>query len=166
MEYPQCELLLEKDLAVAKKMFNVDFEITPYGNKGGNNLYHNSDTLIKNYFGIPYRLISIYADENEVIKEVKILFPQNISRDFYDAFNEEYGRPDHIHVIENRKVISESTQQDGDSTETLRKSSFDLREGTFEENPLFIIWKKDGYEIKAFMRHKQNMSEISFTKGI
>ncbi|MFC4634632.1 hypothetical protein ACFO3O_11975, partial [Dokdonia ponticola] len=52
--------------------------------------------------------------------------------------------------------------ENGKVIQHLAKNTFDLREGTFEEKPLWIVWEKEGYEIKAHLRHKNNRSEITF----
>ncbi|TPV34696.1 hypothetical protein FJ651_03965 [Paucihalobacter ruber] len=68
-------------------------------------------------------------------------------------------------VVEKRTVLSENSGEDEmyGFKQYLRKSELELREGTFEENPLYIIWNKEQYMIKALLRHNQNISEITFS---
>jgi hypothetical protein len=79
--------------------------------------------------------------------------------------NEKYGEPDNIQIIKNKQIEGETIVKgdNGKIIERAAKSTFDLREGTFEENPLYIWWEKEDYHMKTFLRHKQNMSEIKFS---
>ncbi len=165
------EDLLKEHISVAKEITGNDFEesninIDNFKNKHysiKSNLDYNP-LEIRNLYGMPYKFLFIQTDKNDTIQSVTIYFHKLINRQFYDAFNRVYGEPNNILIIDKRTVISENNEEDetyGFKQHT-RKSDLELREGSFEENPLYIIWKKDSYEIKALLRHKQNTSELTF----
>ena len=105
------------------------------------------------------------TNQQDVVESVTVYFRKIIDHSFYNSFVGNYGAPNSIQVIENRRRTSETLIKDetGKTTQTLTKNIFDLREGTFEENPLHIIWEKDDYQIKVFLRHEQSVSEITFS---
>ncbi len=162
MQYIDFEKLLGQDISIVEDSIGGEF---------GNTLFHKSfyyitdESIKKSFYGMSYNMMTILTNEKDIVESISIHFSSVINRQFYDEFLGAYGKPDNIQVIENRQLESESVKKDDDGKiiETLRKSTFDLREGTFEEKPLYIIWKKENYEIKAFLRHKQNISEITFS---
>ena len=75
----------------------------------------------------------------------------------------QYGAPDHIWVATNTSMISETIEDSNpEFKQRLTKSEQDLREGTFEEKPLVIIWNKGDFEIKVLFRYEQNQSKITY----
>ncbi|WP_452603055.1 hypothetical protein [Pontimicrobium sp. MEBiC06410] len=160
MNYIEFEKLLGQHTLVVEKAIGSDFDNTLYGE---DSYFIKDEHVIKDFYGMSYNFISVVKTENDTLHSITIHFRDVINRQFFDTFNEKYGEPDNIQIIENRKVISRSTGKEKDIFhQKLTKSTFDLREGTFEEKPLFIIWKKENYHIRAFLRHKQNISEIRF----
>ncbi|WP_378184004.1 hypothetical protein [Aquimarina sp. SS2-1] len=156
------EQLLIKPISVFEDEIGDDFE----NNMFGKDFYYISDEFIqKNFYGMSYNVISVQRDDYQIVQSISIHFREVIDQDFYDNFIEVYGEPNHIHVIQKRTVISEGkyVSDDGDFISNVRKSEVDVREGTFDEKPLFIIWNKEYYQIKAYLRHKQNISEIIFS---
>ena len=163
MNYMRFEKLLGEHVSVLKEAIGNDFENKLFGK---NVYYIKDDLIIKDFFGVPYNHINITTNEKGIVESITLHFQGMIHREFYDAFNKVYGEPDHIQVIENRQFVSESFIKDdnGKVTEHLRKNTFDVREGTFEEKPLWIIWEREHFQIKAFLRHKNNRSEMTFKK--
>ncbi len=39
-----------------------------------------------------------------------------------------------------------------------------MKEGSFEDNPFFIIWKKGFYDIKLMFYYKENATQLTFRK--
>ena len=154
------EELLGEQLSNVEKTVGIDFENKIFG-KIKISYYRNSQYLNIDYYGIYSNYLTIQTNENDVVESISIHFRKVITRDFFDSFIQQYGEPNNIQVIENRRIIGESFGEG--FYQHLKKSTFDLREGSFEENPLYIIWKKDNYQIKAFLRHKMNISEITFS---
>ncbi|MDO5981862.1 hypothetical protein [Flavivirga spongiicola] len=162
MDYIEFEKVLGKHISIAEEVIGTDFENKLFGKS----YYYIADELIKKEFcGTRYNMLTIMTNEKDTVQSITVHFQKVIDRQFYDVFIEKYGKPDNIQIIENRKVESESVIKDdnGKIVERLRKSTLNLKEGSFEEKPLYIIWKKEGFEIKVFLKHKQNISEITFS---
>ncbi len=156
------EKLLEEHISIFEKTIGNDFENKLHGE----NFYYISDEYIKkDFFNMKYNILTISSDENSMVKSISILFHKVIDRLFYDLFVGQYGEPTYIYGTSNIKVVSESHLKDENDKilQTARKSTFDLIECGFDEKPIFILWKKDYYYIKAFLRHEQYISEISFS---
>jgi len=153
------EDLLGKHISVAKDFTGSDFKASNYGTK----FYINSEQIDDSFLNVPYNFITIMPNENDTIQSITIHFSKLINRESYDSFIEKYGEPNNIQIIENKKIISTSISEDEGFNQKLTKSTFDLREGSFEEKPLFIIWKKDGFQIKLFFRYEQNKTELIFS---
>ncbi|WP_418639611.1 hypothetical protein [Winogradskyella sp.] len=162
MNYIDFENLLGKHILTVEEKIGKNFENT----LSDKNFYYIQNELIKKeLYAMPYNCLTILTNENDTVQSISVHFREVINRQFYDSFNKDYGKPNSILVIENRKTISKTITKDknGNIIQSLRKGEFDLREGNFEEKPLYIIWKKEDYQIKAFLRHKQNMSELTFS---
>lgn len=158
------ERLLEKPFSEVENVIEGSFRDSSY-KSSKYILYFNHEYSNCNFFGMTSNFLSVFADKKNVVQSISIHFGSVIDRPFYNSFIEKYGKPDHIQIIENKQLESESFLKDdnGKIIQTARKGTFDLREGTFEEKPLYIIWKKDGFQIKAFLRHEQNISEVTFS---
>lgn len=164
MYHIKFEKLLGKNLSITKEILDVDLKrIT--SPKLKIKLYGSKNYIEEDYYGIPYKHLSLTTDENDTTETITVHFFEVINRKFYDSFMGTYGKPDSILVMHNPKNISKQTVTDtiNNLTQEIVKREFDLREGTFEEKPLYIIWEKDNYQVKAFLRHKQNISEIIFS---
>ena len=159
MHFNEFENLLGKHISVTEKAIGNDFDNKLFGDE----FYYIEDEFIKkDFYGMSYNCVSITTNEKDIVQSISVHFRKVIPREFYDSFIKKYGEPNNIQIIENRQVISEGMNKDPNFKAYLKKSTFDLREGTFEEKPLYIIWKKEQFQIKAFLRHKQNISEITF----
>jgi hypothetical protein len=159
MEFSKYENLLEKHTSCIKEVLGDNFDNKLFGKY----FYHIEDENIsKKIYDINYNSVSILSNENEIIESVTIHFLQTIDRAFYDQLLQKYGLPKEIKVISKREVVSESNNNDLVFSQNMRKSNIELRNGLFEENPLYIIWKKDNFDIIIFTRHEQNMSELTF----
>lgn len=115
-------------------------------------------------YGMPYNMISIIDDEVEIVKNVTIHFHCILNDDFYDSFIKDYGNPDTIQVIDGYDSIGKWTENESEEEIEfrVRKVTFKMKEGTFEENPLFMIWNKKDFQIKILLKREQNISEITF----
>ncbi len=168
MDYIEFEKLLGKNLSSIGKVIDSEFRKVQIANNADleSDLYSNNEYFSIDFFGMACNQITLLTSKkNDKTKSISIHFRKVIDHQFYGAFIEKYGKPDNIQIIESRQVESESVikNDDGQVIKTLRKSTFGLREGRFEEKPLYIIWKKETFEIKAFLRHEQNISEVTFS---
>ena len=73
-----------------------------------------------------------------------------------------YNKPNNILVIEASETTSEGFLEGKSFNQKLRKNNIQLREGKFDENPLFIVWTKEDYEVKFFFRYNNNSSEVTY----
>ena len=163
VDYIEFEKVLGKHISIAEEVIGTDFENKLFGKS----YYYLADELIKkNFCGMRYNMLTIITNEKDTVQSITVHFQKVIDRQFYDVFVEKYGKPDNIQIIENRQVESEDVIKDdnGKIVESLRKSTLSLREGRFEEKPLYIIWKKEIFEVKVFLKHEQNISEVTFSQ--
>ena len=113
-----------------------------------------------NYLNNTINNISFYFNEEETITKVYVDLSTLIDKSFFDDFVNIYGEPNHILVQDEVLYDSKHT---GEFGQTVRKTHSKAREGTFDENPIFIIWFKDGIKIQVLMKYAQNVSEIAFS---
>ena len=164
MDNIEFEKLLGEPILIFEKALNNDFE------KSVNikDLYQiKEDSALKNFYGTSYKAITIQKGESDEVRAITLIFNEVLSRQFYDSFNAQYGKPNNIQIKGDEKIISDSGSLAKEKTpfgQKLIKRTYDLKEGAFEDNPLFIIWKKENYIIKAFFGYEQNMSTITFSK--
>lgn len=119
----------------------------------------------RSFYGMHNHHLTLILDRKDYVESITVHFRGVIDREFYDAFIEVYGKPNQIQIIEEIIPINKETIIDKENNikQELLKKEFILREGTFDENPLYIIWKKENFQIKAFLRRKQNISEITYS---
>ena len=163
--YTSFEDFLKKDISNIENTIGVNFEVKNYAKENSKIKFYtpyNYETF--DFYTIPSKHISVITkDDDKTVESITIHFNSIINRSFYDAFIAHYGEPDKILIIKNKQLEDEATITDDIGSWQGKKYTIDLREGVFEENPLYIIWEKDDYQIKAFLRHEQNISEITFS---
>ncbi|WP_452600771.1 hypothetical protein [Pontimicrobium sp. MEBiC06410] len=163
------EKLLGESISVFEKTIGNDFKKNPAMdfNSIEVEFYSLKDwNITKDLYGMPYRSLQVKKDKNNKIETIYISFNSIISRDFFDLFNAQYGKPNSIQIIAKRTLEQESINknENGEIRSNSKKYSLDLKEGSFDEKPLYITWKKDDYEIKALLIHKEGRSKIIFSK--
>lgn len=171
MDYNKFEELLGQHISVAEAATGYTFHQTNnnsaykfrYRHYSIESSQEDSALEIKDFYGVFYRFVFIQADENDIVQSITIYFHQSIDRHSFDRINSSYGVPSSIKVLKKRTVISDGFYSDNTLGEQrLRKSELELREGKFEEGPLFIIWDKEGYQIKATLGQK-NIKDITYS---
>ena len=90
-----------------------------------------------------------------MVKGIIIHFNSIIDHSFYDAFVLDYGNPDTIQVIDGYNSIGEWTKDD--PNHRVRKITYIMKEGEFEDEPLFMIWNKKDYQVKILIKREQNI---------
>ncbi|RNC84876.1 MAG: hypothetical protein ED556_09840 [Winogradskyella sp.] len=169
MNDTRLEKILGKDISDIKAQFNFELKENNFSKNDFALVFHSNESYINEpFYNMFYNHISIITNKKDKVQSITIHFREIIDYSFFNSFIENYGEPNSIQVIENRKRISKTTIKDefGRASQTLTKNIFDLREGTFEEKPLHIIWQKSNFQIKVFLRHEQNISEITFSNTL
>lgn len=151
--------LLGKHISTVEKVISNDFENKLFGKEF---YYIKDENITKNLYGISFNSLTILTDENEIIESITIHLPKVIDKEFYNQFIKIYGYPNEIKVIQRREEISNDFIEDEIFSQEVKKSNIELRDGSFEDNPLFIIWEKEKFVIKVLSRHEQGVSEITF----
>lgn len=129
----------------------------------GENIYYTRSGNIKKYYGMPYNILSIKTNKQNIVESVTIHINEVINKSFYDLFILDYGKPNTIQIIDNLGIKNESFNFKNGFIQHLKKGDFKTKEGKFEENPLFILWKNNTFQIKIFFKHQENKSEIIFS---
>ena len=165
MNINQVEELLGEDISTIENVIGFQLKEKKYP-KVKAKVFGTGINFFKEYFNTSSHYISAKVDEENLSRSITIHFREVINKEFYNSFVKKYDEPIHMYVMKNTRVISTSklsSEEDSDFNQTMTKSEGDMVEGTFDEKPLFIIWKKEGYYIQAFLRHEQNISEIMFS---
>jgi len=162
MNLKEFENLIGQDISYANQvLIDEGFEY----HKPLEDPFYTSDSYV-DFYGMPYNLISIITDDKNMINSITIHFNAIINKSFYDAFILDYGNPDTTQIIDGRDFVGKWTKTNvkdkGEIEHRVRRVTLKMREGKFEENPLFMIWNKKGYQIKTLSKHEQNMSTITF----
>ncbi|PKV49091.1 hypothetical protein ATE84_1107 [Aquimarina sp. MAR_2010_214] len=103
------------------------------------------------YLGEQYKDIYISTDKNKIIQNFSFGIIGRMNRQFYDKMITEYGEPDEITKKDNITTGKPSISRGITSME----STYTLKECTFEEEPLYIIWNKEGYTVKVLLKQEQ-----------
>ncbi len=127
------------------------------------NFYYGNTKEERLLYGINYNVISLTTDNNKNITSITIHLKNVIGNDFYNLFIAEYGKPTSILIIEREIILSETESTGGSFNQKMRSGELEMKEGEFNENPLYIIWKKKGYKIKILIRRDRNTTDVIFS---
>ncbi|WP_452601000.1 hypothetical protein [Pontimicrobium sp. MEBiC06410] len=162
MDNIEFEKFLGKDFLVFEETIRYDFK--KYVEEGTYYLISFNET--KKFYNLPYRTLSVQKNEKNTIKAITIISSEIINRKIFDLINAQYGKPNIIQVIANRTLENETISKDenGNSIDSAKKYSLDLKDGKFEDNPFLIVWENKEYQIQALLNQKQGRSSIKFSK--
>lgn len=157
------EDLIGKSIREINNVFDCDFK-----NKLIDKRFYYSDLKEERfYYGLNYNFISLILNEDLKIESITIHFKEVIDLNFYNYFTKDYGQPKNILVSKNRKLASESiTKEDVAKTfqQKLKQYESIVEEGSFEDKPKYLSWKKEDFEIKISIDYDMSISEIIFKK--
>ncbi len=128
------------------------------------NQYHNREESGFNFLGkLCHPRIS--TNDNNAIKNVSFVLIGAIDRPFYNILVKEYGIPQSLLVIDQTSTNGPTKGDYGTSQEWL----YSTKEGTFEDNPLSIVWRKRHYQINISITPPTTpkaviVTEITFTQ--
>lgn len=159
MECKDFEKLLGKNISIVKSVIGNDFENKIFGEIF---YYIIDENFKKDLIGMPITSLTILSNDKHIIESVSVHFPTLITEDFYEKLIQLYGSPNEIKIIDKRTEVSREFISDEDFGQIVTKNDIELKNGSFKENPLFIIWEKENFTLKIFMRHKQGISEMTF----
>jgi len=159
MEFKDFEFLLGKHVSTTTNIIGNEFENKLFENSF---YYIKSEDLEKKLYEMQFKAITVLSNEDEIIKSVTIHFSKIVTKDFYNQLINEYGFPNEIKVIKKRKKISSEILNDEIFSQNMTKSNIELIDGTFEDEPLFIIWKDKDLKITIFFKRKQSVCDITF----
>ncbi len=157
--------LIKPENLIGKKLKEVNLLLDANFNNYmlNKNLYFNSYGSEKSFYSMFYNTLSIITNDDKEVISVTIHFNGIINDFFYNSFILDYNNPTTIQVIDSRKILSEETLNHKNNIQQhLKQREISLREGTFEEKPLFMLWNNKKFQIKVFIRHEQNISELTF----
>lgn len=119
------------------------------------------------FCGMSFNRLQITLDDNQIVQELSTVFPVIVDRLFYNKIITYYGYPNTIQVID--KLIKEKKSENNIEcndgfNQSLKKRFFTTKEGKFENKPIFILWKKENYDIKLMFYYKENATQLTFRK--
>ena len=154
------ETLLRNSIAYAASSIGEEFINEPFQN---GTYFLEKDSSYKSFYDSKYNCLSIYKGDREVVHSITVHLLEVLNFKTFNSLVAQYGAPDHIWVATKTTLISETSDDSNpEFKQRLTKSEHDLREGTFEEKPLVIIWNKKDFEIKVLFRYEQNQSKITY----
>jgi hypothetical protein len=162
MNYIRFENFLGKDIVTFEKTIGNRF-IKKRLIENHSFRYTMHQGIERNFYGFPYNSFYVSLDNELHIKHIALFFNKIIDDDFYNLFKKDYGLPSHILKVKSKKIISEGMSDDNDFKQYLTQSELEVYEATFEENPLYIIWKEDTFEIKFLMKREEGRSNVTFS---
>ena len=158
MSFIEYQDLIGKNISVIHQVLGNDFEY----DSSNHNLYFKADESYKYFYGMPCSYI-IISNKNYVVDSITFYFNEIISKTFYDSFVRDFGRPNTIQVVEKTEILDSGVNdEDQRFAQYLEKRFLTTREGSFEEKPIYMIWKNKKFQIKILQRYSQNITEIVF----
>ena len=157
------ELLIGKDISHAIKTLNTDYNI--FDADLGKVYIFQFDNSRK-FFGFNYDKIVLGVDKSNVIQTLSINLSEYFDDNFYKLFTSEYGSPSKILGIKSRKKIGEIIDSVEEEGRRITETKLEMEEVTLSQDPLFVFWIKEDYQIKILNRKKGFLkgSELTFSK--
>ncbi|WP_281988424.1 hypothetical protein [Aquimarina aggregata] len=135
--------------------------------KSDNGIIYMVDVL-DYYFGKPYTMVFITADNNDIIQNFAIYVDEIIDKPFYEEMVAEYGEPNCM--FKKGKITSvDTTIAKNDLFESKGRTTYELEECTFDESPVVFGWHKENYDIQVIIGDESDTfqkTRIIFGKGI
>ena len=122
---------------------------------------------VEEFCGMSFNRLQITLDGNRIVQELSTAFPVIIDWLFYDKMIKCYGYPNTIQVIDKlikEKKTENNIEYNGGFNQSLKKRFVTTKEGEFENKPIFILWKKENYDIKLMFYYKENATQLTFRK--
>ncbi|MCB0747380.1 MAG: hypothetical protein KDC90_07940 [Ignavibacteriae bacterium] len=158
----QNEMNERYELFLGQKISDLEIKL-------GTSDYNKTDERYSYFFfddQLPYynnyaNAMFVRVDDKERIKSIDIKLTKLINDVLYNELIKQYGNPNSILVVD--EIISLGTSVNDTTGATMKKNFLKTKEGSFEEQPLHIIWNKDSFKIEVLMKYEQNLSEITFS---
>lgn len=135
-----------------------------YSFLGGFRLNEDLHTIIMEdfvFFGKNFNNLHLYVNEKKNIQSVIFGFPTIMDTSFYEAMVNKYGKPSEMTKMDQITHYSKSNKSRNGITS--QEINYTLKDCSFEENPLFIIWNKNGFRMKVTLKQKQQLTEVTFS---
>ncbi len=113
------------------------------------------------YYNNTIHAVFIRFNEEKTISDININLMSLIDKSSYDEMVDVYGQPNHI-LVSDRIVHETKKTYNKKLGQTTKKKQTKARQGTFDENPTFIIWDKENFKIEVLMKYEKGISEINF----
>lgn len=141
------ENLLGKSIGDAEKLFKTDFRIFSHDIE---KVYFSDFPESRELYDTPYNSILLHLDESNNIDVITIHFTKYVDDSFYNSITSQYGDPTRILAIKSKDKIDEviAYSDAGEETRSITESRLTMKEVTLKENPLFIYWIKENFNIK------------------
>lgn len=152
------ESFLSNHISIVYNVFGNNFQKMNFGN----DIHYTFSFLTKNYYEQSYKQLTIITDKKEIIKEIIIRFYPIIDLLFYNHLIINYGKPSSIKIFDSFESNNKSETEDKSFKQNLKMRIIKTKEGSFEENPLSIVWNKEKYQIHLLFRREYNVSDLIF----
>jgi hypothetical protein len=157
------EYFINKDIQEVSTFFDCKLQ----SNLLNKNLYDINLKEKRTFYNFTYQFVTIITDEKDKLTSFSIKFQNTIDGVFYNFFVIDYGKPNKTLIEKGRKLFSESKSKIDESNtfhQELKQYTSILEEANFDDNPKYIFWDKESYQIKISIFYEWNSSEITFSK--
>ena len=114
-----------------------------------------------NFFETPIDYgFHVSLDENNLIDTILFSIPYVIDKLNYVKMMDRYGIPNEISKKDKVTTFEPVTSNGITAIESI----YTVKECTFDEQPMFIIWHKNSFTLKIIIEHERNISKIEYRK--
>jgi hypothetical protein len=106
---------------------------------------------IKSHYGLNYLEVNFTNDKSGLVNSVSLTITEVVNKKTFELLNDEFGKPSSIKVID-QEIFLSSGSDSANNNHTFNKGYATFKEGTFDDNPLFVIWDKDDLEVILHIR--------------
>jgi len=142
---------------LGKKIENLPFNCTLKSKLEYSYIYELN--LKGAFLSVPFNKIRVVSNRRNIITEVSFCFLKVIDNSIFELYNNKFGYPDNILKPDKIVYNEEWENEEFKSTKVVSK----LKETSFENNPILIKWNKKDYQVRIFLKHELNISEVIFS---
>ena len=117
---------------------------------------------INSIYELPYGRIYLSTDHNGLIEEIKLNLYGIPDEVFFKGMNHNFGKPKNVKIIEEVNLISEGYNTKDGISSYFKNSSIKTREGSLDENPIYVIWQTESSQIDLLIKREEGTCQLMF----
>lgn len=119
----------------------------------------------KDFFGMPHVKGRLIRNSLNQISMVSLVFGELLNQNSFEKMVMHYGEPT-IVGAKDKLIFQSKTKAYGEFGQSVSKREYSLKAVTFQENPIWIIWKKSYFQLSIRQDFRNKAIHVLYKKLI